>query len=201
MRSGQVCTPVHHLPARLRALSVNFLSRKLTFSSCKKQKEEKCVNIEKSGSSGRKLLPQPKEVATVSPGQASPQGVFPGRPYTVPQTWARRRRAAFPTKHQCAIALARSKPCSCHFSPPQKISFSVAKMFSEALHHAQAGETMTHGWQHRHAERPKAALRGEVSPLIALGAGPLGPSSSPRALGPPSAPQEHRCDGMLSRAT
>lgn len=50
VRSSQVCTPGHHPPACLGALGTNFLSRKLTFSSCEKQKEEKCVNTEKSRS-------------------------------------------------------------------------------------------------------------------------------------------------------
>lgn len=49
-RSSQVCTPGHHPPARLGALGSNFLSRKLIFSSCEKQKEEKHVNAEKSRS-------------------------------------------------------------------------------------------------------------------------------------------------------
>lgn len=148
MRSSQVCTPVHHLPAWLGAPSINFLSRKLIFSSCEKQKEEKRVNAEQSGSWGRKLLPQPKEVAAISPGQASLAGMPPGRPYAVPETWAGRRQGAFPAEHRCAIAHAMSKPCSCcsPFPPPPQYvwGFFFPKMFSEAWHHAQARESTTH---------------------------------------------------------
>lgn len=49
-RSRQVSTPVHHLAGCLGALSINFLSRKLIFSSCRKQKEEQCVKAEENGS-------------------------------------------------------------------------------------------------------------------------------------------------------
>lgn len=183
VRSGQVCTPVHYLPARRGAPSVNFLSRKLIFSSCEKQKEEKHVNAEKSGSWGRKLLPQLKEVAAVSSEQASPVGTSPGHPSAVPRTRAWQRRAAFPAKHRHTIALAMRKPCSCH-SPPHPKYFFFAEMFSEARRRAQARESTTRGWQRQRAERPNAALHSEVSPLITLGVGPLAPgnpSESPRS--------------------
>lgn len=148
MRSGQVCTPVHHLPAWLGAPSINFLSRKLIFSSCEKQKEEKCVNAEQSGSWGRKLLPRPKEVAAISPGQASLAGMPPGCPYAVPEIRAGRRQGAFPTCYctgnEQTLRLPFPLPAppqyvwGFFFPPPPKI-------FSEAQHRAQARESTTHG--------------------------------------------------------
>lgn len=88
-RGPSVHTAAHHPPARLGAPGGRFLRRKLTFSSCEKQKEEKRVNAEKSGCWGRKLLPRLKEVAvgivvgTGSPPRPGPADVtsrWPGPP-------------------------------------------------------------------------------------------------------------------------
>lgn len=108
VRSSQVCTPEHHPPAHLRALGTNFLSRKLIFSSCEKQKEEKRVNTETSGSGRGSSCPS-KEKSLPFPrgGHHSP-----GWPQTQHSQEGQLSQPSINTLLQ-----TNNKLCSCHCSP------------------------------------------------------------------------------------
>lgn len=148
------------------------------------------------GRGGKKVLPQLKELAAISPGWASLTGKSPGRPYAMLQTGHDKEEGSFPTQALICYRPHNEQTLLLPFPtshPPVIIFFFFfPEMFSEA----QARESTTHGWQH---QQPNAALHSEVSPLIASGAGPSAPSSPQRGIGPASAPQDRRGDGMPSK--
>lgn len=145
------------------------------------------MNAEKSRACGRKLLPQLKEAAAVSPGKAALAGTPPGRPSAVPQTRARRRRAVFPAEHRCAVTLTMSKPCSCHSPSHQKVLLRPKHFQRHSTMHKPGKAQPTDGIIATRNDRTllSTARSHPASPWEWV---PWLPVAPPRALGPASAP-------------
>lgn len=146
------------------------------------------------GRGGKKVLPQLKELAAISPGWASLTGKSPGRPYAMPQTGHDKEEGSFPTQalicyrphneQTLLLPFPTSHPPVIFFFFPQ----NVFRGTSRGEHNP---------WMAASTTERCFAQRGLTPDR--LGSGSLCPSSPQRGLGPASAPQDRRGDGMPSK--